>query len=233
MIVNDLFDIDVDRHNNPSRPLITGEVKKWEAIIYTLFIGIIVEYLTYIYLPFKTQIYLQLGLLNVLLYTPVFKKITGVKNLSCAGIVAFSMYFTGLNNLCIQKVNNLCLLNNASRFIFLGSYMNELLLDIRDKEGDKIFGINTIPVVFGDRISWNIAFMLLTINTLWGMYDISRLYNIKKGIVFSLFFIPIYKNIFSIKDNSYSKQSINYFSKETTKYLFMILIYLCSLANII
>jgi 4-hydroxybenzoate polyprenyltransferase len=32
MIINDLFDIHVDKKNNPSRPLVTGQIKKQEGI---------------------------------------------------------------------------------------------------------------------------------------------------------------------------------------------------------
>ena len=44
MILNDLFDIEVDKLNNPSRPLITGEISKIEAISLSGLLFLIIEY---------------------------------------------------------------------------------------------------------------------------------------------------------------------------------------------
>ena len=52
MIMNDLFDKDIDTFNMYRRPLVTGEVTKWEAVLYIFFLLSFTEFLS---LHFLTQ----------------------------------------------------------------------------------------------------------------------------------------------------------------------------------
>jgi geranylgeranylglycerol-phosphate geranylgeranyltransferase len=232
MIINDIFDLDVDKYNNPSRPLVTGEIKVNEAIGYASLLTIAIEYSAYMWLPSVQQKYLHLALLNVLLYTPYLKKIMILKNISCAFLVAFSLYFAGLGSISGKIINNINLLRIASRLIFFGSFINELLLDMRDKYGDKINKITTIPVKYGNRISWRIALSLLFTNVMWNAFEILKIYGFIKSVLFIMLCSPFYTNMLKIKQNSYSKSMILYFLEEATKNLLLILIYLCSLVNV-
>ena len=74
MILNDLFDIEVDKLNNPSRPLITGEISKIEAITLSGLLLVIIKYLTNRYLPGNIQFITDLILFDIVLYTPILKK---------------------------------------------------------------------------------------------------------------------------------------------------------------
>ena len=228
MIINDIFDLDVDKYNNPSRPLVTGEINVKEAIGYASLITVAIEYSAYMWLPSVQQKYLHLALLNVLLYTPYLKKIMILKNISCAYLVAFSIYFAGLGSSRGQMINNINLLEIASRFIFFGSFTNELLLDMRDKYGDKINKIITIPVKYGNRISWRIALSLLFTNVMWNAFEILKIYGFIKSVLFIMLCTPFYTNMLKIKQNGYSKSIILYFLEEVPKNLLIILIYLCS-----
>lgn len=232
MIINDIFDLEVDKYNNPSRPLVTGEINVKEAIGYASLLTIAIEYSAYMWLPVVQQNFLQLALLNVLLYTPYLKKIMILKNISCAFLVAFSLYFSGLGSTSGKIINNINLLEIACRLIFFGSFMNELLLDMKDKYGDKINKIMTIPVKYGNRISWRIALSLLFTNVMWNAFEILKIYGFIKSILFIILCTPFYTNMLKIKQNGYSKSMILYFLKESTKNLLLILIYLCSLVNV-
>ena len=46
MIINDLFDIEIDKVNHPSRPLVTGLVTKLEAVLYTFFLLLTTHFLS-------------------------------------------------------------------------------------------------------------------------------------------------------------------------------------------
>jgi len=238
MIINDIFDLEVDKYNNPSRPLVTGEINVKEAIGYASILVFAIEYSAYMWLPSVQQKYLHLALLNVFLYTPYLKKIMILKNISCAFLVAFSIYFAGLGSTHGkisthgQIINNINLLGIAARLIFFGSFTNELLLDMRDKYGDKINKIITIPVKYGNRISWRIALSLLFTNVIWNAFEIFKIYGFIKSVLFIVLCSPFYINLLKIKKNGYSKTMILYFLEESTKYLFFILVYLCSLVNV-
>jgi geranylgeranylglycerol-phosphate geranylgeranyltransferase len=80
MIINDLFDLEIDKINNPERPLVTGAITKSEAIVTTLLLTGISEYLNIVFLPSSLQPIIHLSVLFIYLYTPVFKKIMVIKN---------------------------------------------------------------------------------------------------------------------------------------------------------
>ena len=47
--------------------------------------------------------------------------------------------------------------------IFTGSWSNEIILDIRDYEGDKKQQLQTIPTILGKEIAWTCAGLVLYI----------------------------------------------------------------------
>lgn len=228
MIVNDIFDLELDKYNNPKRPLVTGEIKVKEAISYSFFMLFATELSSFLFLPLKTQNYLHVALLNILLYTPFLKKMTFLKNISCAWLVSFSIYFVGLSVTAGEILTNIHLLTIASRVIFFGSLMNELLLDIRDVDGDEYHNIITVPVKYGNEKTWWLTITVLATNVGWNSIEIARYYGFAKSLLFSFLCTPFFRNLYKIKENHYSNTSIYYFLKETSKYLFFILIYLCS-----
>ena len=93
MVINDLYDFEIDKINSPERPLITGAITKGEAIVTTLLLTCISEYLNLFFLPPNLQPIIHLSVLFIYLYTPVFKKIMVIKNISCAAIVSFKFFF--------------------------------------------------------------------------------------------------------------------------------------------
>jgi geranylgeranylglycerol-phosphate geranylgeranyltransferase len=229
MIINDIFDLEVDKYNNPTRPLVTGEIKITEAIQYICILIFAIECFALLYLPLHMRKYLHLSLLNVFLYTPFLKKITIVKNISCASLVSFSIYFCGLS--ISNQSNNIELLRILSRSIFFGSFMNEVLLDIRDHDGDRMNNIITIPVKYGNETAWWVTFSLLTTNVVFNSFEIVKLYGYVRTMFFIVLFLPLYMNLWKIKKDKYSLKTLKHFLGESTKYLFFILVYLCSLAK--
>ena len=67
IIINDLYDINIDKINNPNRPLVSGVVSKTEAIIYTLSLLSSAEYLNIVYLSQSFQWIIHLAILNIIL----------------------------------------------------------------------------------------------------------------------------------------------------------------------
>ena len=236
MIVNDLFDLEIDKINNPKRPLVTGEVTKKEAMVYNCLLVALTEILSFKYLTPELNIFVNLALLNVTIYTPVLKRILFIKNLSCAFLISFSIFFSGLASISLHTLS----LNNksssllwvAARTIFLGSLFNELLLDMHDYEGDKQNNIHTFPVVFGLNNSWFLANIIMKINILWNSLQMMHLFDFQIGIILLFILSPILYNLKNIKKDGFSKDSIIKSIKETNSPLFILLIYLCILAKI-
>lgn len=224
MILNDLYDFDIDKINNPTRPLITGEISRKSAIITVSALLFITELLTLKCLPVNLKILIQLATTTIIIYTPFLKRIPFVKNIACACLVSFSLYFNGLaaNPMMISptKYNILAI---ASRIVFFGSLVNEILLDIRDYPGDKVNGINTIPVIFGHYKAWTIASICLTTNMIWNMLAINKIYGPVKTAVLVLPFYPLYRRIYDVGLYYYSNDSIAKFTNQSTISMFIIL----------
>ena len=244
MILNDLFDIPMDKINNPERPLITGEVRPVEAIGLSVILLGISEYLSFMYFPKNLQIAIDAAIINILLYTPVFKKITLLKNISCAGLIAFSVFFSGLttatniisnpfdfNAILTNPHINLLLIN--AQIIFFGSLYIEILLDMCDVDGDKQNGINTLPVVYGNEMAFQIANGVSCLNILLAFTEISIAYNLNAGLILLFLYSPLLYYLKDIKTHGFTKENIVKNTQKTTIPLFMVLTYFCVLPLIV
>jgi 4-hydroxybenzoate polyprenyltransferase len=100
-----------------------------------------------------------------------------------------------------------------------------------DIKGDRENNIYTIPVIFGNKISWNLSYYILIFNFLINSIFINYLYNYFSGIIL-LFICSILTNdLYNIKINNYSKNIIKDTVNNTTKPLFYVLLYLCILSK--
>ena len=226
MVLNDLFDIAVDKINNPMRPLITGEITKKEAILLSLGLLSIAEILSFVYFPKLLQYIIHAAILNIISYTPIFKKIPIIKNISCASLISFSVIFTGLaaNVNIMGKIDYLM---TFVRLLFFGSLYNEIILDIRDYDGDKMNGINTIPVIFGKDITLGVLFMITDINILWNTFALYKLYGSAVACILPILCNQLLVNLYFIKKQNYSVNSLAHSIQMSFQSLYSILLYLC------
>jgi 4-hydroxybenzoate polyprenyltransferase len=226
MVLNDLFDIEVDKINNPTRPLITGEITKKEAILLSLGLLSITEILSFLYFPRFLQYIIHAAILNIIAYTPFLKKIPIIKNISCAALISFSVIFTGLatNTNIMGKID---VLITFVRLLFFGSLYNEIILDIRDYDGDKMNGINTIPVVFGKDITLGVLFIITDINILWNTFALYNLYGTTVACILPILCNQLLVNLYFIKKYNYSVNSLTRSIHASFQSLYSILLYLC------
>jgi geranylgeranylglycerol-phosphate geranylgeranyltransferase len=149
MVINDIFDLRIDRINNPMRPLASGKISLREAA--TLFIGLsgICMYIGR-QIPTRLHPYWVSSLVLVTAYTPIFKQITFLKNVVCAGIVTLTVPFVGLSTAPpLSTLKTLPWMLFFMNILFVHSFCNEILLDMLDIEGDALCGIPTLPVILG------------------------------------------------------------------------------------
>jgi len=228
MILNDIYDIDIDKINNPTRPLVSGKISMNEAKILVVCLLGLTEILSNSFLDTNLNLIIQLSIINVIIYTPIFKKITFVKNISCASLVAFSPIFSGL---AANINNNYNLLYILSGMIFIGSLFCEILLDICDKNGDEENNIITIPIKYGDDITLKITCIILIINIIFIFTSITYNYDVEHGIILPIIFSNIFNDLNNIKESNYSNSLIRKTTMNTNLYLFVSLIYLYSLSK--
>jgi len=235
MVINDIYDIEIDKVNNKAKPLVSGEIKTYEAIVIFLFLLFVSEALSIYFLPENLQMIVILANIYITIYTPLFKKIPFIKNVSCASLVSFSVFFAGLSASTGKMMTdnaNFDLLSIMLSTIFLGSLSNEIVLDIRDVEGDRLNKIYTIPVIFGPKIALTITNMIIWFNLLYSSMALAYVYdNLLIGLFLSIVFLPIHCGSYEIERNNYSEKSIKEYLKNANISLFTILLYICGLVG--
>ena len=220
MIFNDLFDMHIDKINHPNRPLIRGDVSIKQALWYAAFFVTGTEYIVQFMTPIMRS-YVRFSQLGVILYTPVLKRIPLVKNLFCATLVSMALGFSGN----VESFSPI--LACATQHIFAGSLHNELLLDIRDKQGDAAHGIATIPVLFGNNATWYLATNVLVINLLRLTYLLSW----QKTLPLVLICLPMFRNLLEIPMKNYRDDVAARAVENTSTSLFLSLLYFILLAR--
>jgi len=228
MIINDIFDMEIDKINAPTRPLITGDITKQEAFFISALFMVITEFLSLRYLNTSSQTVVHIANAIIILYTPIFKPILFIKNLVCAGLISFSTIFPAL---CVGNTNgNFGLLMVLSRMILFGSISVEILYDIKDSDGDIKNGINTIPIKYGKPYTYRLVCKILTFSILTNMFVLSSLYNYIYGITFFILQSPMLTRLNDVKNTVFGKKTIKKYGLKTTETLINTLIFLCFLA---
>jgi 4-hydroxybenzoate polyprenyltransferase len=229
MVINDLFDLKIDLINNNNRPLVTKDITIKEARCLYISINFINTVLScYFFNKDNFHIYIHCINLILFLYTPVFKKILLIKNVTCASVVASTLILTSksiLNNQIHQP--HIELISVTSKFLFLSSFYIELLLDIKDINGDKENNIITIPNYFGVERTIDLLLFTFIFNI---TYFGSIFYKNNKYILLSGFLISninFLKNLISLRrKNGKIDQNDNIvkYVKDTTNSLIVFII---------
>jgi len=234
MVINDIYDVNVDKINNPERPIPSGQVKIYEAIILNIFLIGSAEYLSVRHLPENLQFLLNFVIIVLGIYTSILKRIPVIKNISCATIVSLTLFFSGVASngpkLLLIENRNLGLLSILMSFVFYGSLSNEILLDIRDYDGDKENNIYTVPVIIGKDAAFIIASIITNINVISTSMSLAYSNNIISGIIMSLICTPYSFKMFKLRNKKKSIVDVIKIVNETTGNLFFITLYMCLLA---
>lgn len=167
-IINDYFDINIDRINKPGKLVVERIIKRRWAIVWHLLLsatGILLSF----YVGWKTHHDLMLGISNtvtvVLLwfYSTTFKKKLLSGNLIISLLTAWVVlilyavemersFYTLVQPEVLQAVSRIFKLAVLyGGFAFIISLARECIKDIEDMPGDQKYGCRTMPVVWGIR----------------------------------------------------------------------------------
>ena len=142
-IINDYYDIKIDRINNPKRGVV-GKIFTRRVAMSTHFIFNIVALILGLFLGWKIWCTIFLSGFLMWLYSNILKRLALWGNLTIAFLSALSIYFIhfmfGINKPMIIAF---------SVFAFFISLIREIIKDIEDVKGDEAFGCKTLPIVWG------------------------------------------------------------------------------------
>ncbi|CAM9859264.1 unnamed protein product [Ascophyllum nodosum] len=208
-VLNDWFDMDIDRVNKPDRPLVTGEVVPEHALAIgmVLLLGALASAWAVHPAALQATIAASVGLTSA--YTPVLKPIPVVKNLVVAGVVAAAIASGGL-----ASGTGIAATLSPSLLTFFTIAYREILMDVSDVEGDRAAGVRTIPVLLGRESAMAIASALLTAGVVAGgagilSGDATNPSRYAAAGLSALFAAPSYANVLLVVRSGFSQERLS------------------------
>ena len=155
--MNDYFDREIDAINQPDRPIPRGAVTPRTALGFSglLFAGAVVFALA---LPVPAIAIAVVNLLALVAYTELFKGLPGVGNL-VVGYLGGSTFLFGAA--AVGRITAAVVVLFA--LAALSTVAREIVKDVEDVAGDRREGLNTLPIVIGERPALWLAAGLLAV----------------------------------------------------------------------
>lgn len=194
-IINDIFDIETDKINKPSKVIIGNSISiknAWFFYSLTSALGLFLG----VYLSFSTQNYdysfFFLGTTFVLfLYSRFFKKTLLVGNLVIAILLGLVIFITIIFNEPKTHTKNLLeLISNLGTgvhlfivmiiyivFSLLTTFIREIIKDIEDVDGDLKINAKTLPILFGRKRASKVAFFFSAVLLVFLLFVLQSLKN--------------------------------------------------------
>lgn len=171
-IINDIYDVDIDRINKPDKVLIGKKVgekiaNRWYIALTVLGVGIGFYLSNAIGRPGFAALFIVISAL-LYVYASYLKGILIVGNLLVSGLVAMSLLIVGLFDLlpaitAENQSSQLAIFKIVlayALFAFLLNLIREIVKDIQDINGDKNGGLNTLPIAIGRKRTTTLVFIL-------------------------------------------------------------------------
>ncbi|RQG87090.1 geranylgeranylglycerol-phosphate geranylgeranyltransferase [Natrarchaeobius halalkaliphilus] len=157
--INDYFDREIDRINQPNRAIPRGAVSPGSALGFSivLFVAAVAVALT---LPWLAVAIAAVNLVALIAYTEFFKGLPGLGNALVAYLVGSTFLFGGA---AVGEIGPSIVLFVLAA---LATLTREIIKDVEDIEGDREQGLNTLPIAIGERRALQVATALLVVAVL-------------------------------------------------------------------
>lgn len=149
-VINDYFDIDIDKINKPYRPIAAGFVMPKEGVVYSLILfllGIILGWLV----NWHAFIISVFSAVLLFLYSFRLKRTVLWGNLSVSLMTALAFIYGGV------AVGRLSYALIPAIFSFFYHFGREIIKDVEDIEGDSADKIKTLPIALGEKFALRLA----------------------------------------------------------------------------
>lgn len=156
-LMNDIVDIKVDKINHPTRPLVSGQVKRSDAIILVVLLSIVAIGLSWIVNVITLALTISYLIVGILYSVPriSLKDKFMIKTVT----IAIGGFLTSMIGSSVTGVFDEKTVISATSFMML-IFVTSPINDLADYVGDKNNGRKTIPIVIGQK---NTILMAITI----------------------------------------------------------------------
>jgi len=180
-VINDYFDSNIDRVNKPNQVVVGRTISRRQAMFTHSILNILGVCIGF-FVAFNIGVY-KLGFIQLFstgllwFYSTDFKKRLLVGNLLVALLTAMvpltvllfeippliDSYRDLLISLNLNFNHIMIFVGGFSAFAFITTLVREIIKDLEDMEGDRQFGCETMPIVWGITISKTICISLIFI----------------------------------------------------------------------
>lgn len=211
-IINDIYDVEIDKINKPTKRLIGTSISEKSAnklFIILNIVGVAIGFYlsNMIDKPGFSALFIVISAL-LYLYASYLKGMLIVGNLLISGLVAMSLIIVGLYDLlpAITPENQatqstiFSIVLDYAGFAFFINFIREIVKDLQDINGDKKGGINSLPIALGRDRTVYVVFglaCLMTVSVVFYMYE--YLYAQQTLLLYFLFLIVAPLLYFCIK----------------------------------
>lgn len=211
-VINDIFDVNIDRINKPQKVIVGRKMTEKAAynfyiILNILGVGVGFYLSNLIDHPGLAAVFIVISAL-LYVYATQLKSMLLVGNILISLLVAMSLVIiilfdifpaidTALTDL--QILSSRVILMYAG-FAFFINFIREIVKDLQDIDGDKNGGRKTLPIVLGRQRTVNVAFVLGVMALLCILlYTYFMLYNYQKVVFYFVFLVAAPLLFFCIK----------------------------------
>jgi geranylgeranylglycerol-phosphate geranylgeranyltransferase len=199
-VINDYYDIEIDKINKPHRPIAAGIITPKEGFSYSLvlfLLGIVCGYMIN-WLAFMVSVFSSILLF---LYSYRLKRTVLWGNISVSLATALAFIYGGI---AVNRLSYALIPATFSLFYHLG---REIIKDVEDIEGDRADKIKTLPIAYGEKVALYVAtwiyFVLIILTLMPYIFKLFGMYYFV--IVFFIVDLIIGYVLFSMWRNSASK----------------------------
>ncbi|MBU2928647.1 geranylgeranylglycerol-phosphate geranylgeranyltransferase [Winogradskyella psychrotolerans] len=217
-IINDIYDIEIDKINKPDKVVIDKHISEKNA--YNLFIACnIIGVGIGFYLAngigksaFFSIFFVASALLYI--YSTSLKQIAVLGNVIVSIVVALSILSVGLfelvpainiNNKAVQTTFLKIIIDYAI-FAFMINLLRELVKDIEDIDGDYKAGLKTLPILLGRKRAAKVAFIVSLVPIL-SITDYIITYLFKQQIAVAYFLLLVIAPLIYVSIKLFSAKS--------------------------
>lgn len=153
-LINDYYDIKIDYVNKPERVVAGRYIKRHHILFIHIFLSVLG-------ILGGTYVSPKIGAINLLaagllwLYSNQLKRLPFWGNLSVAALTGLSVYI-----IYIYYHKSFFLISSYAAFAFFMSLIREIIKDLEDIKGDRVFGCRTLPIAYGVRNTKSIIYLL-------------------------------------------------------------------------
>jgi len=184
-VINDYFDINIDKINKPTRILPSGKLSLKEAFAFYIILSI-AALLISSFININAFITVFIALTFLFFYSYELKKVPLVGNIVVSTLTGLAFIYGGI------AVNNVSFALIPALFALLINFVREIIKDMEDVEGDRKHGVNTYPVIHGFKKSKMIVVFVTSVLIILTLYPfVFNIYTIEYFLVAMIFVNPL------------------------------------------